>query len=487
MQISPLCGICSSPLSLIASQSVPCALCLAPMHVHCRAHTAAACACARLLRLSDVVAERAPHADDAHSHSSSSSSSSRSSRFSLLCRESRAALRSVPPPPPLHSSASLAVHQQAVRVAATAVTDDNDNDTDLIAPHLEKRLSERLSKRRKVAEDSTTRLLTSRFEIAFAAASLPSPQHVNQDCFVAPAPAPVLVPVPVPGLDIDAPPPPPPPPPPAVSSTFAAFPGTVPLFAVLDGHGAGGELSSQLAANVFAHEVAALSSATALASTTAGADADADAVALAHLVLSEAIAATNAALMAAAPESILKERGSTLCAAAVVGSHLVHAHVGDSRLLLLRGQRLTALTADHSAKRVDERARVRSAGGNVTVDGREHRLQHRLTGADGGTITATLGMTRGLGHVHFARVGVTALPDVGSVELKVGDRVLLCTDGVSDVVSSEALRRTLAAASSAADAMQLLCEAVAAGCDDRTLIVIDLCARPDDTKAPTTV
>jgi protein phosphatase len=379
-----------------------------------------------------------------------------------------------------------------VRVAANDNDDDDNNDNDgndnNHVPHLEKRLSERLSKRRKVAEDSTTRLVTSRFEIAFAAASLPSPQHVNQDCFVAPVPVPavpVSVPPPV-HLDLDVPPLslPHPPRPPSVSSTFAAFPAAVPLFAVLDGHGAGGELSSQLAASVFAHEVAALSSATALASTVG---ADGDAVALAHLVLSEAIAATNAALMAAAPESILKERGSTLCAAVVVGSHLVHAHVGDSRLLLLRGQRLTALTADHSAKRVDERARVRSAGGHVTVDGREHRLQHRLTGADGGTITATLGMTRGLGHVHFARVGVTALPDISSVELKVGDRVLLCTDGVSDVVSSEALRRTLAAANSAADAMQLLCEAVAAGCDDRTLIVIDLCARPEDTKAPATV
>jgi serine/threonine protein phosphatase PrpC len=128
--------------------------------------------------------------------------------------------------------------------------------------------------------------------------------------------------------------------------------------------------------------------------------------------------------------------------------------------VLLRNQRLQSLTADHSGLRADERARVRAEGGVFVLDGSERRLSQRIDN-NGTTMVVSLGMTRGLGHVQFARVGVTARPEFGALDLRPGDRVLLATDGVTDVISSDALRRALNNASSAADAVQALCDVTA--------------------------
>jgi len=95
---------------------------------------------------------------------------------------------------------------------------------------------------------------------------------------------------------------------------------------------------------------------------------------------------------------------------------LYFAHVGDSRLYLVRGARISRLTRDHSyVSRLVESGIVRAE------DAEKHPQRHILTGALGaGTEVAVDAVEYG-----------TMLQD--------GDDLLLCTDGLWGVVSDEEL------------------------------------------------
>lgn len=117
--------------------------------------------------------------------------------------------------------------------------------------------------------------------------------------------------------------------------------------------------------------------------------------------------------------------GATL-AAAVVHAGLVHvAHVGDSRIVLVRrGTPPTpkALTEDHCVSHAGERARVTAAGGVVR--------RSRLIGAK-----TELEVSRALGDWDFKKSGGTPAlssePDVGSHRVGGDDAALLvATDGL---------------------------------------------------------
>ncbi|MFN2557563.1 MAG: PP2C family serine/threonine-protein phosphatase [Nitriliruptorales bacterium] len=116
------------------------------------------------------------------------------------------------------------------------------------------------------------------------------------------------------------------------------------------------------------------------------------------------------------------------------------AHVGDSRAYLMRSNELDQITTDH--------------------------VQRGLTG--GRTITQALGTW---GDVS---------PEVIHRELRPGDRVLLCTDGLTDMVRPSEISRLLAADESAQRLCdQLVDQAVAeGGRDNVTVVVISLDARP---------
>jgi PPM family protein phosphatase len=103
----------------------------------------------------------------------------------------------------------------------------------------------------------------------------------------------------------------------------------------------------------------------------------------------------------------LRGMGTTLTACALVANRLYFAHVGDSRLYLLRAGELRRLTHDHSlvARLVEN--------GIVRPEDAEHHPQK---------------------HVLTAAVGVTESvePDVSNepLSLEHGDILLLCTDGL---------------------------------------------------------
>ncbi|SCE83744.1 PP2C family protein-serine/threonine phosphatase [Micromonospora mirobrigensis] len=109
--------------------------------------------------------------------------------------------------------------------------------------------------------------------------------------------------------------------------------------------------------------------------------------------------------------------GTTLTAALLAGQELVLAQVGDSRCYLLRDGELTQLTRDDTFVQalVDQ--------GALTPDQARHHPQRSL--------------------VTRAVQGQDAPPAIGVLATFVGDRLLLCTDGLSDYVDDQVIAQTL--------------------------------------------
>lgn len=109
---------------------------------------------------------------------------------------------------------------------------------------------------------------------------------------------------------------------------------------------------------------------------------------------------------------IFEGMGTTCTALVLLGRQLYFAHVGDSRLYLLRSANITRLTRDHSyVGRLVESGLVRAE------DAERHPQRHILTAA------------LGAGMVAAVDSGLRAEP------LQDGDHLLLCTDGLWGVVS----------------------------------------------------
>jgi protein phosphatase len=105
--------------------------------------------------------------------------------------------------------------------------------------------------------------------------------------------------------------------------------------------------------------------------------------------------------------------GTTLTLAMISGRKLFVLHAGDSRCYLLRDGDLRQLTRDHTMAAELARCGVIPSGSVRT-----HRLRHVVTNILGGF-----------------RIGVKV--DVHMEDLEDGDCVLLCTDGVTDMLSHE--------------------------------------------------
>jgi serine/threonine protein phosphatase PrpC len=103
----------------------------------------------------------------------------------------------------------------------------------------------------------------------------------------------------------------------------------------------------------------------------------------------------------------LRGMGTTCTAMAVVGSQVFFAHVGDSRLYLLRGAEISRLTRDHSYV-----TRLVESGAISEEEAETHSQRHILTAALG--------------------AGDVVSPDIPSVPilLEAGDTMILCSDGL---------------------------------------------------------
>ncbi len=170
-------------------------------------------------------------------------------------------------------------------------------------------------------------------------------------------------------------------------------------------------------------------------------DALADAVAAANLRLHELIAADPAT----------EGMGTTLTALLWADGYAALGHIGDSRAYLLRNGQFRQITHDHTLVQslVDE--------GKITEDDvatHPHRSL-LLRALDGRTV---------------------ADPDLTPIDTLPGDRYLLCSDGLSGVVTEQTLHATLAATREPdAAALQLIDLAIRGGGPDNiTCIVADV-------------
>jgi serine/threonine protein phosphatase PrpC len=128
----------------------------------------------------------------------------------------------------------------------------------------------------------------------------------------------------------------------------------------------------------------------------------------------------------------LKGMGTTMTLTYSLGLDLFLAHAGDSRAYLCRGGQLTQLTRDHT--RVQEMV---EAGVMTREEAATHRLRNVLTNVLGG--------------------GVPLLDvDVHRIALTDGDSVMLCSDGLYDVVKDDEIASILDGATSSQAACRKL-------------------------------
>ncbi len=127
------------------------------------------------------------------------------------------------------------------------------------------------------------------------------------------------------------------------------------------------------------------------------------------------------------------------------------AHVGDSRAYLLRAGKLHQVTTDHTI--VTEYLQA----GKITAEqAADHPQRHMLT--------------RALGLISDVEI------DVFDWTFEPGDRVLLCSDGVSDMIDDREIADALASKETAEEAVWELVERAnrAGGQDNVTAIVVDI-------------
>lgn len=171
-------------------------------------------------------------------------------------------------------------------------------------------------------------------------------------------------------------------------------------------------------------------------------------------VLSDAVAAATTSvqsLTAADPE--LAGSGSTLTAMLLSGSQLALVHIGDTRAYLLREGGLFQITTDHSL--------VQSMidAGRLTPEEASSHPQRALL----------LRAIAGAGDAGPA----AAAPDLSLHQALPGDRYLLCTDGLTSVVSVPVIRTVLAQPGSPDEAVsQLIALANESGGPDNIACVV---------------
>lgn len=157
-------------------------------------------------------------------------------------------------------------------------------------------------------------------------------------------------------------------------------------------------------------------------------------------------AANEAVWRAAQEDPELKGMGTTCVAAVVMGEEVLMCHAGDSRGYLLSGGELTQLTADHSM--IQE---------VVSTDDTSLGIEGRF-----GTV-----VTRGVGLSRLLE------SDASVARLKRDDALLLCTDGLTNMVSDRRIATILAGAASAEAACRsLVDEANGAGGIDNIGVVV---------------
>jgi protein phosphatase len=216
------------------------------------------------------------------------------------------------------------------------------------------------------------------------------------------------------------------------------------LLAVADGMG--GMVAGEVASNIVVAALAPL-------------DEDAPGSDLVD-ALKNAVADANEQLRRAVEDnSALEGMGTTLTAMLFSGNRLAVVHVGDSRAYVFRDGEVNQITRDDTYVQ-------------MLVD------EGRITQEEAGTHPQRSLLTRALD-------GRDVDPDFSVREAVPGDRYLLCSDGLTTVVSEETIGETMALQTPTQVAERLVSLALRAGAPDNvTVIVADIQERETGDDAP---
>ncbi len=167
-------------------------------------------------------------------------------------------------------------------------------------------------------------------------------------------------------------------------------------------------------------------------------------------LLGEALRQVNGGLIAlASGDPGLRGTGTTFVAATIVQNRLHVANIGDSRLYIVN-QTITQVTRDHSL--VEEMVRM----GEV-------RQEEARSHPDKNIITRAVGAVQDL------------VVDFFEVELTSGDRILLCSDGLTNMIEDSEIRRIMCSQRDIAESVERLVYAANenGGKDNISVIIVD--------------
>jgi len=178
--------------------------------------------------------------------------------------------------------------------------------------------------------------------------------------------------------------------------------------------------------------------------------------------LADAIAEANAELRQITEADPATEgMGTTLTALLWSGDEVAMCHIGDSRAYLLRDGVFHQISHDHTLVQslVDE--------GRLTPEAAASHPQRSLV-------------------MRALQSSAPAEPDLAMLKAKVGDRFLLCSDGLSDVVSDETVQKTLTQLTDLNEAVsQLINLAIRGGGPDNITCVLADVIDTDAGELPT--
>ena len=206
-----------------------------------------------------------------------------------------------------------------------------------------------------------------------------------------------------------------------------------PLFVVSDGMG--GHAAGEIASSITVETIGGRAPATAD-----------------DVLLGAAVEAANLAVMRGAEEGIGKPgMGCTATAVLIEKNKMAVAHVGDSRVYVLRHGTLVRVTHDHSY--VEELV----DSGQITAD-------EARTHPSRSIITRALGSDADMYADHF------------SLEVNDGDRIILCSDGLSSMISDSEIEDVAVKSSTAQMCTDNLVDAAlaAGGADNVSVVVVDV-------------
>ena len=137
------------------------------------------------------------------------------------------------------------------------------------------------------------------------------------------------------------------------------------------------------------------------------------------IIIQKAIRTANKEIRQRASEDPnLYGMGTTVVVATVIGRYLQVANVGDSRLYIANGQEIRQITRDHSL--VEEMVRL---GGIKREEARLHPDKNIITRAIGAKDDVDI--------------------DFFTVELRPSDRILMCSDGLTNMVEDHDILKVL--------------------------------------------